>query len=160
METLALLIVVPAFVVAFFGALFGLAHVLSPERLRRIRENLWPLRLTRWQMMTAVAVAGFLILAFAQGYAVALAVLFISFVALAWFVRAWCHEFVFLMGLRDQDFPGRHDKLVWAFLLFTFAPLTVWLFRAYRRAHWPEPVAEYQAELHPKAQAKPTAQPA
>ena len=29
--------------------------------------------------------------------------------------RAWSHEFVFLMGLRDDDFPGRHDKLIWAF---------------------------------------------
>ncbi len=44
----------------------------------------------------------------------------VSFFVLAWFVRAWCHEFVFLMGLRDSDLPGRHDKLIWAFLLFSF----------------------------------------
>ena len=29
---------------------------------------------------------------------------------LVWFVRNWQQEFVFLMGLRDGDFPGRHDK--------------------------------------------------
>ena len=29
----------------------------------------------------------------------------------------WCNEFVFLMGLRDDDFPGRNDKLIWAVVL-------------------------------------------
>ena len=51
------------------------------------------------------------------------------------------------MGLRDDDFPGRHDKLIWAFLLFAFAPIAVWFFRSYRLAHWPEPVAEPDSSL-------------
>ena len=56
-----------------------------------------------------------------------------------WFVRNWQKEFVFLMGLRDDDFPGRHDKLIWAIVLLAFAPIGVWIFRSYRLAHWPEP---------------------
>ena len=27
------------------------------------------------------------------------------------------------MGLRDDEFPGRHDKLIWVFVLFAFAPV-------------------------------------
>ena len=86
-------------------------RLLSPERLRLIRRSLWPLRLTLWQMMCVVAVAAFLILVFEKGSEVALAFFAVSCLVLAWFVRAWSHEFVFLMGLRDDDFPGRHDKL-------------------------------------------------
>jgi hypothetical protein len=160
METLASLIIVPAFVIAFFGCLFGLAQFISPDRLRRIRQSIWPVRFSLWQMMSAVAVAAFVILVFEKGYEVLFAFLLMSLFVVAWFVRAWCYEFVFLMGRRDDDFPGRHDKLVWLLVLFAFAPFSVWLFRTYRREHWPEPVPEYQAELHPKTQATTTAQPA
>ncbi len=98
-------------------------------------------------MMCLVAVAAFLILVFEKQLEVALAFFTISLVVLAWFVRAWSHEFVFLMGLRDEDLPGRHDKLIWAFLLFVFAPIAIWFFRSYRLAHWPEPVAEPYSSL-------------
>ena len=33
------------------------------------------------------------------------------------------------MGLRDGDFPGRNDKLIWAVMLLFFAPASIWLFR-------------------------------
>jgi hypothetical protein len=152
-------IMVPALVFAYFGLLFGLGPVLSPERLRLIRRSLWPLRLTLWQMMCVVAVAAFLILVFEKQLEVALAFLTISLLALAWFVRAWNHEFVFLMGLRDEDLPGRHDKLIWAFLLFTFAPIAIWFFRSYRLAHWPEPVAEPDFSLRPEPAGHTVTQP-
>jgi hypothetical protein len=160
METLTAFIVVPAFVIALFGSIFGLAQVISPERLRRLRHDLWPLRLTLWQMMTAVAVAAFLILAFEQGYTIAFVIIVVSFFILAWFVRAWSHEFVFLMGLRDTDLPARHDKLIWAFLLLTFPPVTAWLFRSYRLAHWPEPVQEAQSPLQSETRGAAVAQSA
>jgi len=58
------------------------------------------------------------------------------------FVYLWQREFQFLMSLRDDDFPGRFDKPIWAVLLITLAPIGFWLFRSYRLAHWPEPKAE------------------
>ena len=119
---LTVFIMMPALVFAYFGLLFGLGPVLSPERLRSIRRRLWPLRLTLWQMMCVVAVAAFLILVFEKQLEFALAFFTISLLTLAWFVRAWSHEFVFLMGLRDDDFPGRNDKLIWVVVLLVFAP--------------------------------------
>jgi len=32
------------------------------------------------------------------------------------------------MGLRDDDFPGRNDKLIWVLMLLVFAPVDPWLF--------------------------------
>jgi hypothetical protein len=161
METLAAFIVMPTFVIACFAAIFGLAQFLSPDRLRRIGHDLWPLRrMTIWQMMSAVVVAAILFLAFEKGYMIAFVIVVVSFFVLGWFVRAWSHEFVFLMGLRDTDLPARHDKLIWAFLLLTFPPITTWIFRSYRLAHWPEPVQDTQARLHSEAQGAAATQPA
>src|SRR5262249_19714677 len=50
----------------------------------------------------------------------------------------WLNEFRALMLRRDDEFPGRHDKLVWSVALLLFAPAGVWLFRLYRKAQWPE----------------------
>ncbi len=58
------------------------------------------------------------------------------------------------MGLRDDDFPGRHDKLIWV-LVFVFAPVGAWFFRSYRLAHWPEPKRSHD----PDADAAGTAVP-
>jgi hypothetical protein len=151
--------IVPAMVFAYFGLLFGLGPVLSVDRLRLIRRSLWPLQLTLWQMMSVVAVAAFLILVFEKQLEVALAFFTISLLVLAWFVRAWSHEFVFLMGLRDADLPGRHDKLIWAFLLFVFAPIAIWFFRSYRLVHWPEPVTEPDSSSRPEPVANTITQP-
>jgi hypothetical protein len=54
------------------------------------------------------------------------------------FARAWLREFSFLMGVDDSAFPGRNDKLIWAVLLIVLPPVGVYLFRAHRRAYWPE----------------------
>jgi hypothetical protein len=159
LDMLLTIFIVPALVFAYFGLLFGLAPALSPERLRVIRRSVWPLQLNLWQMMCVVAVAAFLILVFEKQLEVALAFFTVSILVLAWFVRAWSHEFVFLMGLRDADFPGRHDKLIWAFLLFVFAPIAVWFFRSYRLAHWPEPVADPDFSLRPEPAGHTVTQP-
>jgi hypothetical protein len=58
--------------------------------------------------------------------------------AVVLFARAWLREFGFLMGVDDSAFPGRNDKLIWAMLLIVLPPLGVYLFRAHRRAYWPE----------------------
>lgn len=52
-------------------------------------------------------------------------------------VLGWLHEFVFLMGLRDQAFPGRHDKLIWIGLFVLMPPVGAVAFWMYRHACWP-----------------------
>jgi hypothetical protein len=160
MKTLTVIVALLAFVPAFFGSIFGLAQVLSPERLRRLGHDLWPLRLTLWQLMSVVAVAAFLILALENGYMFGVVLVVVSIFVLASFVRAWSHEFVFLMGLRDSDLPARHDKLIWIFLLLSLPPITTWLFRSYRAAHWPEPVQETHSPIQSEAQGTAATQPA
>ena len=59
-------------------------------------------------------------------------------VAFVMLVRAWVREFVYLMKLRDDAFPGHNDKLIWAILLIVLPPVGVWMFHTYREAHWPE----------------------
>src|SRR5262249_9870263 len=54
------------------------------------------------------------------------------------FAGMWIYEFRALMLRRDDEFPGRFDKLVWALALLVFAPAGVWLFRLYRKAQWPD----------------------
>jgi hypothetical protein len=66
----------------------------------------------------------------------------LGILVLAVFVYLWQREFQFLMRLRDDDFPGRFDKPIWAFVLTALAPVGFWLFRSYRLAHWPEPKVE------------------
>ncbi len=160
-EFLAELVVLPAVVVAYIALLFGVAQLLAPERLRRIGRGLRPFQLTIWQMMAVVAVAALVILAFLEGYATAFAVIVISHLLMAWFVRVWCHEFVFLMGLRDHDFPGRHDKLIWVLMLLVLAPLGPWVFRSYRLARWPEPAPadETQTQFHTEPPGRTTTAP-
>jgi hypothetical protein len=160
MEFLFDTIVLSAMVVGFFALLFGLGQVVSLEGLQRIGRGLWPLRFNLWQMMTGVAVAALMLVTFEWGYGSVLAVTVMSLLVLAWFIRNWCHEFVFLMGRRDDDFPGRNDKLIWAVLLLAFPPITVWFFRSYHLAHWPEPRSVVDPELDPQPAGRAATQPA
>ncbi len=76
-------------------------------------------------------------------------------IILGLFLRTWRDEFLFLMGLHDDDFPGRNDKLIWVFLLLVLAPVGVWLFRSYRMARWPQP----ERMGHPEARTAGTTVP-
>lgn len=58
------------------------------------------------------------------------------------YALAWLHEFLFLMSLTDDSFPGRFDKLTWGLALILLGPLGLWAFRQYRAEHWPESVLE------------------
>jgi hypothetical protein len=158
METLALFPFLSALVVGTLALIFGLGQVVSLDGLRRIRRALWPFQLNLWQMMTGVALAALLLMVFELAYERILIITLISLLVLAWFVRNWRNEFVFLMGLRDSDFPGRNDKLIWAVLLVAFAPFSVWFFRSYRLAHWPEPAEEPRLDV--AAEEGTAAQPA
>jgi hypothetical protein len=50
------------------------------------------------------------------------------------FAGMWVREFRLLMLRRDDEFPGRFDKLAWIFALTILAPAGVWLHRSYRLA--------------------------
>jgi prepilin signal peptidase PulO-like enzyme (type II secretory pathway) len=160
METLALFLVLPALMVGTSAVIFGLGQVVSLEGLRRIGRNLWPFQFNLWQMMTGVALAAFVLMVFEWRYERIMIFTLISLLVLAWFVRNWRNEFVFLMGLRDDDLPGRNDKLIWAILLVAFAPLSIWFFRSYRLAHWPEPEPAHEPSLHAATEEGTATQPA
>src|SRR5262249_53339722 len=84
----------------------------------------------------------------------------LSLVFLGWFVRNWRKEFVFLIGLRGEDFPRRHDKLIWVAVVLFLAPVGVWVFPAYRLAHWPEPAPVIVPEHRSEEAGGTAAQPA
>jgi hypothetical protein len=66
-------------------------------------------------------------------------VLFLGAVVLVLiFLSTWKREFRLLMLRRDEEFPGKWDRLGW-FLVISLAPaFGPWLFRSYRKARWPE----------------------
>ena len=160
METLATFLALSALVVGIVALIFGLGQVVSLEGLRRIGRALWPIQFNLWQMMTGVALAALVLMVFEWRYERIVIVTLISLLVLAWFARNWRHEFVFLMGLRDSDFPGRNDKLIWAILLVAFAPLSVWFFRSYRLAHWPDPEPAEEPRLRAATEEGTATQPA
>ena len=88
----------------------------------------------RAAFVLALALMAFWLMAAALPLVIALAV--VAVVVL--FARDWLREFSFLMGVDDSAFPGHHDKLIWALLLIVLPPVGVYLFRAHRRAYWPE----------------------
>jgi hypothetical protein len=102
--------------------------------------------------MAGVAVAALVLLTFEWGYERLIAAMVISLLVLGWFIGNWLKEFVFVMGLRDDDFPGRHDKLIWVLVLLILAPIGLWFFRSYRLAHWPTPEAGTLSQVHPIAE--------
>jgi len=163
MEMLASLIIVPAMVVGAFALLFHLSRVGSMEWARRIGGGPRTWKFNLWHLMGAAIFAALLLLVFESGPSEErlLAITLLAVWILAWFVRTWCNEFVYLMGVRDEDLPGRHDKLIWVALLLAFAPVGVWLFRSYRLAHWPAPKPMMDHELDPEPAARgASAQPA
>jgi len=163
METLFLIgIILPAFVVGVLALLFGLGRFVGAERLMGAGRRIRPSQFTMGQMMGAVAVAALVLLFFASdpGPGRIFPLTLLALWVLAWFVRNWRNEFVSLMGLRDEDFPGRHDKLIWVGMLLALAPIGVWFFRAYRLTHWPEPAPAVDAEHRAEEAGGTAAQPA
>lgn len=111
-----------------------------PERLPR-REPLVRLPREIKTRHAILALAALLMLFIASGPR-GLEFLFfpVALLALAfYFLSVWGEEFLFLMSLSDDQFPGRNDKLVWAIVLTVMAPVGLWVFRSYRQAHWPVP---------------------
>jgi hypothetical protein len=140
METLFMMIVLAAGVIGGISVILCLSQILDPGQLRDMGRRGLNSQFTIWQIMAAVVVAALAFHAFTgPGRGGEFSFVLLALILLTWFVRSWHREFVLLMGLRDDEFPGRHDKLIWAVVLLAFAPIGIWFFRSYRLAHWPEP---------------------
>ena len=89
-----------------------------------------------WMQIGLIALA---VVLFAAALPLTLAVLAIGLIG--FLIWAWIHEFVILMNLRDGDFPGRFDKLVWSILMVLLPPIGLAAFWTYRRSRTPDPTA-------------------
>jgi hypothetical protein len=61
-----------------------------------------------------------------------------SFVALMVIIAIaiiWCYQFIELMLLSETDFPGKHDKILWALAFLALPPLTPFAFRFWMRVY-------------------------
>lgn len=101
------------------------------QRVERLGQ--WFNALPTWQRFVIViglAVLGsqLLMAAAVLGFA---ALLIGGLVLLAWI---WFDELIWLMCQEDQVFPGRFDKLIWAFLLIFLPPVGVLALGSFRRA--------------------------
>jgi hypothetical protein len=85
-----------------------------------------------WQIAAVVALA---LLAVVVLLPLAMAAVMVGLIAA--FLVFWISEFVALMRLRDEAFPGRHDKLVWSVLMIVLPPVGAIAFGIYRRREWP-----------------------
>jgi hypothetical protein len=137
-----------ALVVGLPAMLLGLLQLIVPQSTlhERVRRRISQYKL--WQLMIAVALLGLLFsMTTVQAPIVPLSLAVL--IVLVLFVKAWRDEFILLMGLRDEDFPGRNDKMIWVLVLMFFAPVGTWFFRAYRLTHWPEPEPQPVTEAMP-----------
>jgi hypothetical protein len=135
------IIVLMALVIGVCSVLLCLSQIYGPQRAAGAGHGLRPPQIKLWHVMAAVIASALLVHIFtARGPEQAFpSMMLLCLGFLGWFVRIWQKEFVFLMGLRDDQFPGRLDKLIWVAVVLLLAPFGVWFFRAYRLAHWPEP---------------------
>jgi len=126
--------------------ILGVLQLVAPQSL--LHESVLR-RLTRfklWQLTGTVAICGLLFAVMTASSPIPFLLLLLAVLGL--FLKFWRDEFVFLMGRNDDDFPGRHDKLVWVVVLLVFAPAGTWFFRSYRLTHWPEPDGQLQPETN------------
>jgi hypothetical protein len=116
----------------------GLLQLVAPQSSvhEKVRRRLSQFKL--WQLVMAVVLCG-LLFAMTSVREPIIPFMLAILVVLGMYVRTWRDEFLFLMGLRDDDFPGRNDKLIWVIVMLVFAPVGAWLFRSYRLSHWPRP---------------------
>jgi len=160
-DVLVLVLVLPAVVVGCLALLFGLGQILSAEWMGRNARDIPHTQFKLWHVMATVMVAALLLHAFTAGPLGGqwFSLFLLCMLVLGWFVRTWRNEFIFLMGLRDDDLPGRNDKVIWAVVLLVFVPVSIWFFRSYRLAHWPEGKPLSQPDLHGEPGKATAAQP-
>ena len=116
-------------------------HIETVEGWLR-RVGAWANQAETWQVIAVAILALVLLPALPAVLVLALIAGFVLF------ARAWLREFVYLMSLGDNAFPGSHDKVIWAVLMIVLPPVGAYLFRSYRLSHWPEPTTKPTAPAH------------
>lgn len=126
---------------------YGVVSVATSETVRSLGPRLVDFRdrlrgawnrqplLVRALLGFTAAIGLFRLLGLGAGFMV----LGSALAVLVGFVMLWLREFRFLIDLRDDDFPGHSDKLLWGLFLIIMAPVSLWVFRSYHQARWPEP---------------------
>ena len=46
----------------------------------------------------------------------------------------WCYQFVLLMMMEDEMFPGRHDKAIWGACFIFLSAIAPFVFLVWRRS--------------------------
>ena len=72
----------------------------------------------------------------------------LSLAAAVAFLTLWIRELITLMGLGDDAFPGRHDKVLWLALLVLLPPIGLLTFSIFRRVYWPIEKPVHDASAH------------
>ena len=116
-------------------------HIETVEGWLR-RVGAWANQAETWQVIAVAILALVLLPALPAVLVLALIAGFVLF------ARAWLREFVYLMSLGDNAFPGSHDKVIWAVLMIVLPPVGAYLFRSYRLSHWPEPTTKPTSPAH------------
>ena len=130
-----------------FGLVLARVLAESASTPRPLADAIYRLRSMRiGYLSAAIGVVGMLLLVSSSPR---FAVLIVGFGLIGAYVAMLINALSFLMTRTDDDFPGTFDKPIWAALLLATGPLGLFLFRAYRQAHWPEPVEETRAKPAP-----------
>jgi|GEM_PF-5616253 len=133
--------VIVALLIGSVALLLGLIQVASPALAQGKWPSQWHFSLRSWHMLLAAAIL-FCAAIIVRDQAGLLLLFLAAFVLMAYYLVRWRQEFLFLMSLRDDQFPGRHDKILWTVVLIVLPPIGLWAFRSYHLAHWPEPSTE------------------
>ena len=99
----------------------------------------WLRRVRAWHLIPAFALTILLYAMVQSLHAPEPWLLLALAVVLIIFARAWRHEFVGLMLMPDEVFPGRYDKRSWMLLMIVLPPLGLGTYRSFRKAYWGEP---------------------
>ncbi len=122
------LVLLMAFMVPL-GALF--------MAVRRYGRRHGEVRPAHW-MIPGILVSGASFLFFTammQGLAAPLSFLLLLAAAVA-LVVLWFREFLTLMAMSDDAFPGRFDKALWFALMVLLPPVGLVAFASFRRSYW------------------------
>jgi hypothetical protein len=127
--------------IALLFAVLVFACIALPLLRRLNASNALPHGLSRtaYLVVAAVLILGLMVL---PPHDVLFPGLVVAAGLLLMYLRMWVREFLFLMGLSDEDFPGRFDKAIWATVMVAFGPLGLWTFHRYRAAQWPAPAVD------------------
>ncbi|MHC5544069.1 hypothetical protein ACYOEI_38070 [Singulisphaera rosea] len=125
------LFVIIAFVIGLPILLLGLREIIVPPPAQR--------QYRLWQIGAVILLSGLLFATFTSGPNGGPYLFLAGLFVVGFFAWSWRQEFLHLMSLRDEEFAGKYDKLVWALLLIAMPPVGLWFFRASPLARRPEP---------------------